>query len=130
MHSDTWKAFSLQTRMLTWREEEEEEGRKKHTQKANANDTLGSSEPRGRGEKQEREALSFTLMLKLLPEFSDRKYNIIILRKGVLFLRSYLLYGSIKNGPRSTQRKKSCTNILLTILTSVLQGVQQLVWQI
>ena len=63
MHSDTWKAFSLQTRMLTWREEEE--GRKKHTQKANANDTLGSSEPRGRGEKQEREALSFTLMLKL-----------------------------------------------------------------
>ena len=91
MHSDTWKAFSLQTRMLTWREEEEEEGRKKHTQKANANDTLGSSEPRGRGEKQEREALSFTLMLKFLPEFSDRKYNIIILRKGVLFLRSYLL---------------------------------------
>ena len=73
MHSDTWKAFSLQTRMLTWREEEEEGRRKKHTQKANANDTLGSSEERGRGERQEREALSFTLMLKLLPELSDRK---------------------------------------------------------
>ena len=31
MHSDTWKAFSLQTRMLTLREEKEEEEEEEET---------------------------------------------------------------------------------------------------
>ena len=67
--------------MLTWRGERRK-GKKQHTQKANANDTLGSSEQREATGRKERKALSCTRMrVKVLPESLAGKESIIIISR-------------------------------------------------